>query len=994
MKISFASLLAVLAVSSALYIEETGVNDFTISTTGHGAPTFVHSSSFSSVVTSSLECTVASRAADTGKLLWRREVCTAAGASSHIMTVSGDQFYTADDDVVRAWSTDNGALLWDAPPSGGVTSGLWTAASGARTIVGSTAGSSTTLALHNAANGRDLGSIEGSGGSTWVGLVSGEEGSISALTAGSVSGAGVAKDLSLVSLTLSLDDGATAGEAKRLSHAKDAFVLSSLQIKGNTAFALTTNGKLLRFSLTSSETSETSGLDHPLWTSVESMQVLADDMIRVTGSDNRYSPAKSSVALFVNRGSGAWTQVYGDSEESQYEGIAHCASANLVVAASGGVLKAYDSSSKSPLKSLKIDVEAKDVVSMETVSCEADSVSVLVSTSKLSSELVSVSTDGTTTTIWSTEDGLSTVSSALLLDAVHTTDLSEDEEAAVMNNISLVSRLESQMEAGINLFAHLVTVSKTRNDDFGFVKVAVLLSQKLNRIWGLPTTGPTRGEIEWKLDLPSDAKWHTMVHGAASASAIVHGINGGTHSPDVLVLSSKSDETVWSCVDGRTGEVHATGSSAASAAVAQIVPVFGGGACRQVAVLIHEDETVSVVPDDAKSMATVAKEMQKSQNGFYNHVINRETNALDTYTLMADDNGGFNLQRVAHTGFTGEKIMQVGYPHRDEVIQSPSSLLGDDSILLKYLNPHIAVIITMSDTTQDKADPLAAALSLKSTTAKRKPLGATPSGDTTSEPLAGEDEPNLFVNIVDTVSGRILHRVSHANAAPDSKIPTLITENWIIYAFFNAKSRRTEMGVLTLYEGMIDKTGLTAFTSPEQALSFSSLDPRESKPVVLSKTYAIVKPITALGVTSTRAGISTRQILVASADDRITAVGRHLLEPRRPTGKVKETEKAEGLYQYSPLVPLVSMSSPSYNQTVQDVSTIVSSPTALESQSLILAFGGPDVFFSRVSPSKGFDLLPETFNRPLLSIVVAALVGVVIVVRNRSQKKTVMNGWA
>jgi hypothetical protein len=66
----------------------------------------------------------------------------------------------------------------------------------------------------------------------------------------------------------------------------------------------------------------------------------------------------------------------------------------------------------------------------------------------------------------------------------------------------------------------------------------------------------------------------------------------------------------------------------------------------------------------------------------------------------------------------------------------------------------------------------------------------------------------------------------------------------------------------------------------------------------------------------------------------------------------------------------------------------------LESQSLILAFGGPDVFFSRVSPSKGFDLLPETFNRPLLSIVVVALVGVVIVVRNRSQKKTVMNGWA
>jgi len=1011
MKISLASLLLLLTFcpSSALFLEETGVNDFTIATTGHGVSSFVHSTSSNSILTSSNECVVASRSmTNAGKLLWRREVCTTASSSSssktsHLMTVAGDQFYTADDDVVRAWSTDSGALLWDAPPTSTIITGLWTAASELRNIVASTDG--TTLALHNAANGRQLGSIEAKSGITWVGVVSGhDEGSMSALSGSSVSAGGdVVKDLSLVPLTISIDDGASAGNAKRLSHVKDNFLASSLQIRGDYAFALTATGKLLHFSIQSSSDNtsyQVSALDHPLWTSVEKLEVLGDDMIRVTGSDNRYSPAKVTVALFVNGGSGTWDQVYGGAEESQYEGIAHCVDANLVVAASGGSLQVYDASStKSPLKSLTVvndAVEAKDVVSIESVSCEADSMSVLVSTSKLSSELVTIATDGTATTVWSTEDGLSTVSSALLLDAVHTIDLSEEEEAAVMSKLSVVARLESQIVAGIDIFAHLthLAASETRDDDFGFVKVAVLLSQTLNRVWGLPTTGEKRGTIDWKLDLPSGDKWrHSMVHGTGSASAIVHGINGGTHSPDVLVLSSKADETVWSCVDGRTGEVEATGASASSSPVAQIVPVFGGGSCRQVAVLIHEDQTVSVVPDDAKSMAAVAKEMKKSQNGLYNHIVNRETNALETFTLLGSDDG-FAVQRVAHTGFTGENIMQVGYPRRDEVVQSPSNVLGDDSILLKYLNPHIAVIITMAETKQDKDDPLIAALGAKSNPAKRKPMGATPPGDAPAEPAASEDEPNLFVNVVDTVSGRILHRVSHANAAADSKMPTLITENWIIYAFFNAKSRRTELGVLTLYEGMIDKAGLTAFTSPEQVTSFSSLDPRESKPVVLSKTYAIVKPVTALGVTSTRAGISTRQILIASADDRITSVSRHLLEPRRPTGKVKDTEKAEGLFQYTPLVPLISMSSPSYNQTVQQVSTIVSAPTALESQSLILAFGGPDIFFSRVSPSKGFDLLPDTFNRALLSIVVVALVSVVIVVRNRSQKKTVMNGWA
>ena len=119
----------------------------------------------------------------------------------------------------------------------------------------------------------------------------------------------------------------------------------------------------------------------------------------------------------------------------------------------------------------------------------------------------------------------------------------------------------------------------------------------------------------------------------------------------------------------------------------------------------------------------------------------------------------------------------------------------------------------------------------------------------------------------------------------------------MVYAFFNTNSRRTELGVLSLYEGMIDKAGLTAFTSPEQTHAFSSLDPRDSKPVVLSKTYTIVKPVTALGVTSTKGGITSKHILVASGDDKITSIARELLEPRRPTGELKDHEKQEGLFQ-------------------------------------------------------------------------------------------------
>ncbi|KAI2489725.1 Protein of unknown function (DUF1620) [Fragilaria crotonensis] len=1002
MKFFLTAFLLLLSSATALYEEETGLNDFTISTTGHGVPTNVFATE-TSLITSDNACTVASRSLDTGDLNWRRYVCAESRNSnaSHVMQTAGAHFFTADNLLVRAWTLENGALVWETKPTEGIVL-LGTTVAGPKTILATTSADGSSLQLYNAANGRSLGSAHvkdvdsAAAGATWLSIVSGEDGSVSALV-GTVTANGETKGDLLVTV-LSFDISSegeeiiATGTTRKLTHFKESFVASSLQIqeRKNQYFGLgvTAKGKVAHFSISSSDISQVTELHHPLWTAVESLEALDGGVIRVVGRDDGSAPSKTSKALFLYNGN-SWGQLGEDS--SLYDGVASCAAANLVLASNMGRLQVYDSSAV-PLKPSSVQLEGfPDVVSLETLSCATGSMSVLVSTSKLSSTVVKI-TDGSAKIVWTKEDGISTVTSALLLDA--SVALLQDEEA-MLSKLGFVARLESQVQSGINLFAHLAA-SETRDDDFGFVKVALLMSQKLHRIWAVPTVGKTRGTVTWKLDLPSDASWHTMVHGTASSAALVHGINGGTHSPDVLVLSSTPGETTWSCLDAVTGVIHATGSAASSAPVAQVIPIFGGGSCRQVAVLIHKDHSLSVVPDDDKSKAAVAREIQKSQNGFYGHLINRDTNSIETFTLLESDNA-FHIQRVGLTGFKGEKIVKVAYPLRDEVVQSPCSVLGDDSILLKYLNPHMAVIVTMVDEEEDigaTKDPLTAALEVKKAATVRKPKGVSQPDSVAAEAAPSDDVPNLFINVVDTVSGRVLHRISHANAALDSAIPVLVNENWIIYAFFNDKSRRTELGVLTLYEGMIDKAGITAFTSPEQVLSFSSLEPRESRPVILSKTYAIVKPVTALGVTATRAGISTRQILIASADDKITAISRQLLEPRRPTGQVKPHEKTEGLFQYSPLLPLVSLSSPTYNQTVHAVSAIVSSSTALESQSLILAFGGPDVFFARISPSNGFDLLPESFSRMLLSTVVIALLVVFFVVKNMGEKKAIQNSWA
>jgi hypothetical protein len=112
----------------------------------------------------------------------------------------------------------------------------------------------------------------------------------------------------------------------------------------------------------------------------------------------------------------------------------------------------------------------------------------------------------------------------------------------------------------------------------------------------------------------------------------------------------------------------------------------------------------------------------------------------------------------------------IFYPQRDEVVLTPCNILGDDYLLLiiKYLIAHLAVIITMSGE-KDSSGPNEFSLALSSmdmnsSAGKRKPVGASHAGQkAASTDTAAEDAPNLFVNALDTVSGRVLYPTSQSN---------------------------------------------------------------------------------------------------------------------------------------------------------------------------------------------------------------------------------------
>jgi hypothetical protein len=192
------------------------------------------------------------------------------------------------------------------------------------------------------------------------------------------------------------------------------------------------------------------------------------------------------------------------------------------------------------------------------------------------------------------------------------------------------------------------------------------------------------------------------------------------------------------------------------------------------------------------------------------------------------------------------------------------------------------------------------------------------------------------------------------------------------------------LGVLALHGGMLYKNGIAAFSSPEQELSFLSLE--SAKSIVLSKTFGLAKAATALGVTSTRAGISSKQNLFATSNGQVISLNKRMLDPRRPHGELKESEK-NGLVKYEPILPIMLMRMPLHVHEVFSVESIFCASTNVKSQSLVIAYGGPDIFFSRLSLSMAFDLLPDDFNRGLLTVVLIGLIVLLNVMQQINKKK-------
>lgn len=275
-----------------------------------------------------------------------------------------------------------------------------------------------------------------------------------------------------------------------------------------------------------------------------------------------------------------------------------------------------------------------------------------------------------------------------------------------------------------------------------------------------------------------------------------------------------------------------------------------------------------------------------------------------------------------------------------EKVHSQGRVLGDRSVLYKYINPNLVAVLTQG------YDPV--------------------------------HKQFLNIYLIDAVSGSMVFSVSHKRAREPVHI--VHSENWLLYSYFSEKSRRTEIVTLELYEGKV-QSNTTAFSSVAAPL----------QPIVDRQAYILPGVIESMKETITEKGITSKHILVALASGGILEIPWVFVDPRRPITVTPEMRE-EGVIPYMPELPMSSESIINYNQTVQRVKGIHTAPSGLESTCLIFVYG-LDLFYTRVAPSKTFDLLKEDFDHFLITAVLLGLTVTSYVTKKLASRKALKQAW-
>ncbi|CAK1541268.1 unnamed protein product [Leptosia nina] len=350
-------------------------------------------------------------------------------------------------------------------------------------------------------------------------------------------------------------------------------------------------------------------------------------------------------------------------------------------------------------------------------------------------------------------------------------------------------------------------------------------------------------------------------------------------------------------------------------------------------ILLDEDETVQVLPVSAAPLV----------RDLYMYVADRETGRMQGYALKYDGRQVI-AQRTwsLNLGGAGARIVTIAGKSRTERVHSAGKPLADRSVLYKYSNPNLLLVVL------ERPDPT--------------------------------HKDVVTAVAVDAACGAVVAASTHRRARA---LPLAVhSDNCLAYLYRSDKHRRLEIATMELYEG--NERWLPAGTQ------FSSFGCARA-PSVERQAYIVPASLTALAFTSTEKAITDTHLLMGLSTGMLMELPWAYVDPRRPMTLSGEPRE-EGLIPYAPELPLPAEASLNYNRTVQRVRAIYAAPSGLESTSLVLATG-LDLFYTRVAPSKTFDLLKDDFDYHLISIVLAALIVATYSTKYFASRKMLKQAW-
>ncbi|XP_053696909.1 ER membrane protein complex subunit 1 [Sabethes cyaneus] len=567
---------------------------------------------------------------------------------------------------------------------------------------------------------------------------------------------------------------------------------------------------------------------------------------------------------------------------------------------------------------------------------------------QLACRLLLSSEDGALTLIqaakikWTREEALASVETADFLDLTLS-----DAEGAIeeeLNNKNgdvlgaLQRRIASQIGHVKNLVLHVLGLgpapSKAQKaglvrDDFGLHKMLIVVTTS-GKIFGIDNVS---GKQHWVRYMPevtnfaNDQSIKLLVQRTSrfyplAAQCVVLGRHRQTKNGILYQFNPITGQPVNGGIIQLPYKIHQI------SLLHQTGPDFLKGL-----LILDEKNDAHVVPDSSAKYAhnfyIFSAEQEKAT--IYGYLIEFHNNKLSTTPIWTVNLGGLN---------NGQKIVAIEGKNPIEHVHSQGRVLADRSVLYKYNNPNLVAVATH-----------------------------------------GPDNIHKYImniHLLDVVSGSIVFSMSHKRVRPP--LHMVHSENWLVYAYYNDKVRRTEVSSLELYEGKTQANSTV----------WSSLD-APPLPLVERQTYILPVAVASMKETITEKGITSKHILIGLSTGAIAEMSWALLDPRRP---ITSPEKAreEGIIPYMPELPMPHEIIINYNQSISNLKGIYTAPSGLESSCLVFAHG-LDIFVTRVAPSKTFDLLKEDFDYFLITVVLVILTSTSYIVKLFASKKAIKQAW-